>query len=80
MPENKDFFAISKPSWCEICFEVAIANPALAQTTLFWASVPFPLIISTKIVAASFTVFPPKIASCLIFETPKSSGEKSFYV
>jgi len=56
-----------------------MANPALAQTTLFCASVPFPEIIVSKILVASSTVFPPKIALGDIFLSPKLLGENINY-
>ena len=45
LPLNKDSFANSMPSVWEILFAVAMANPAFARTTSFWAFVPSPLII-----------------------------------
>ena len=53
-----------------------LAKPALAHTTLFCASVPWPPIIVLKILEASATVFPPKIACWVLFFNPKSSAEK----
>ncbi len=41
-PLIRDSLAISNPSLGEMSLTVAMAIPALAQTTLFCASVPFP--------------------------------------
>jgi hypothetical protein len=48
-PHIKLSFALLNPSCIVHPVTVDIANPALAQTTLFCGSVPFPLNISEKI-------------------------------
>ena len=53
---------------------VAIAVPALAQTTCFCAAVALSWRTAVKIAAASSTVFPPPIASGVSGFSPKSAG------
>ena len=51
--------------------DVDIAIAALAQTTLFCSSDPFPSNIVLKIKADSFTLFPPLIESFVTLLYPK---------
>ena len=54
-----------------------IAKAELAKTVFFCSSVPSLFKIVTNILAASFTVSPPKISDCLCVLKPIASGDNN---
>ncbi len=74
LPDNNDSFAFSNPSFGLQSVTVAIAIAALAQTTLFWASLPFPSKTFVKMVADNGILDPPLISSAFKEWIPKSDA------
>ena len=70
-----DSFAASNPSEILIPFEIEIATPALAHTTLFWLSVPIPFRTFMNILEDEGMSTPPLISSGFIFSSPNSFDE-----